>query len=113
MEDVHGNVFDVKRAALTVGSVRLPLLFLQAGLLFDNAGTVFLSVFMSLWAVTFLEYWKRTSSALSHRWDCSDFQDIAVRPRLTRPPPENHQSLNWPSIFVRSVLVQSLPPWRQ
>uniref|UniRef100_A0A3P9HUK3 Anoctamin n=1 Tax=Oryzias latipes TaxID=8090 RepID=A0A3P9HUK3_ORYLA len=36
---------------------------------------------MSLWAVTFLEYWKRTSSALSHRWDCSDFQDIAERPR--------------------------------
>uniref|UniRef100_A0A3B3DQN6 Anoctamin n=1 Tax=Oryzias melastigma TaxID=30732 RepID=A0A3B3DQN6_ORYME len=36
---------------------------------------------MSLWAVTFLEYWKRTSSSLSHRWDCSDFQDIAERPR--------------------------------
>ncbi|RVE65346.1 hypothetical protein OJAV_G00134760 [Oryzias javanicus] len=53
----------------------------KVGLLFDNAGTVFLSVFMSLWAVTFLEYWKRTSSSLSHRWDCSDFQDIAERPR--------------------------------
>uniref|UniRef100_A0A7N6F7S0 Anoctamin n=1 Tax=Anabas testudineus TaxID=64144 RepID=A0A7N6F7S0_ANATE len=43
--------------------------------------TVFLSVFMSLWAVTFLEYWKRSCSALSHRWDCSDFQDIEERPR--------------------------------
>ncbi|KAM6932944.1 anoctamin-7 [Xenentodon cancila] len=53
----------------------------KAGLLFDNGGTVFLSVFMSLWAVTFLEYWKRTSSSLSHRWDCSDFQDIEERPR--------------------------------
>ncbi|XP_069029249.1 anoctamin-7 [Embiotoca jacksoni] len=53
----------------------------KAGLLFDNGGTVFLSVFMSLWAVTFLEYWKRTCSALSHRWDCSDFQDIEERPR--------------------------------
>uniref|UniRef100_A0A671RNY4 Anoctamin n=1 Tax=Sinocyclocheilus anshuiensis TaxID=1608454 RepID=A0A671RNY4_9TELE len=29
-------------------------------LLFDNGGTVFFSIFMSLWAVTFLEYWKRT-----------------------------------------------------
>ncbi|XP_034024589.1 anoctamin-7 [Thalassophryne amazonica] len=53
----------------------------KAGLLFDNGGTVFFSVFMSLWAVTFLEYWKRQCSALSHRWDCSDFQDIEERPR--------------------------------
>lgn len=53
----------------------------KTGLLFDNGGTVFLSVFMSLWAVTFLEYWKRSSSALSHRWDCSSFQDIEERPR--------------------------------
>ncbi|XP_059187790.1 anoctamin-7 [Centropristis striata] len=53
----------------------------KAGILFDNGGTVFLSVFMSLWAVTFLEYWKRTCSALSHRWDCSEFQDIEERPR--------------------------------
>ncbi|XP_055082020.1 anoctamin-7 isoform X2 [Periophthalmus magnuspinnatus] len=53
----------------------------KAGLLFDNGGTVFLSVFMSLWAVTFLEYWKRTGSILSLRWDCSSFQDIEERPR--------------------------------
>ncbi|XP_072316534.1 anoctamin-7 [Eucyclogobius newberryi] len=53
----------------------------KAGLLFDNGGTVFLSVFMSLWAVTFLEYWKRTSSVLSHRWDCTNFQDVEERPR--------------------------------
>ncbi|XP_041796880.1 anoctamin-7 [Chelmon rostratus] len=53
----------------------------KAGILFDNGGTVFLSVFMSLWAVTFLEYWKRSCSTLSHRWDCSEFQDIEERPR--------------------------------
>ncbi|XP_044208987.1 anoctamin-7 [Thunnus albacares] len=53
----------------------------KAGLLFDNGGTVFLSVFMSLWAVTFLEYWKRTCSTLSLRWDCSEFMDIEERPR--------------------------------
>lgn len=35
-------------------------------------------MFMSLWAVTFLEYWKRTSSILAHRWDCSEFEDIEV-----------------------------------
>ncbi|XP_067221688.1 anoctamin-7 [Chanodichthys erythropterus] len=53
----------------------------KAGLLFDNGGTVFFSIFMSLWAVTFLEYWKRTSSILSHRWDCSEFEEIEERPR--------------------------------
>uniref|UniRef100_A0A7N8YJZ7 Anoctamin n=1 Tax=Mastacembelus armatus TaxID=205130 RepID=A0A7N8YJZ7_9TELE len=36
---------------------------------------------MSLWAVTFLEYWKRTCSALSHRWDCSEFEATEERPR--------------------------------
>ncbi|KAK1900613.1 Anoctamin-7 [Dissostichus eleginoides] len=47
----------------------------------STAGTVFFSAFMSLWAVTFLEFWKRTCSSLSHRWDCSEFQDIEERPR--------------------------------
>uniref|UniRef100_A0A672ZYG7 Anoctamin n=1 Tax=Sphaeramia orbicularis TaxID=375764 RepID=A0A672ZYG7_9TELE len=36
---------------------------------------------MSFWAVTFLEYWKRTGSTLAHRWNCSDFEDIEERPR--------------------------------
>uniref|UniRef100_A0A3B3XVG8 Anoctamin n=1 Tax=Poecilia mexicana TaxID=48701 RepID=A0A3B3XVG8_9TELE len=37
---------------------------------------------MSLWAVTFLEYWKRTCSYLSHRWDFLSF------PEQERPRPE-------------------------
>ncbi|XP_038549968.1 anoctamin-7 [Micropterus salmoides] len=53
----------------------------KVGLLFDNGGTVFLSVFMALWSVTFLEYWKRSCSTLTHRWGCSEFQDIEERPR--------------------------------
>ncbi|KAJ6669275.1 hypothetical protein lerEdw1_008084 [Lerista edwardsae] len=53
----------------------------QAGRLFDHPGTVFFSIFMSLWAVTFLEYWKRMNATLSYRWDCSDFEDIEERPR--------------------------------
>ncbi|XP_018604157.1 anoctamin-7 [Scleropages formosus] len=53
----------------------------KAGLLFDNGGTVFFSMFMALWAVTFLEYWKRTSAVLAHRWDCSEFEEIEERPR--------------------------------
>ncbi|XP_040494001.1 anoctamin-7 [Ursus maritimus] len=53
----------------------------QAGRLFDHGGTVFFSVFMALWAVLFLEYWKRKSASLAYRWGCSDYEDIEERPR--------------------------------
>ncbi|KAJ8280533.1 hypothetical protein GJAV_G00055970 [Gymnothorax javanicus] len=53
----------------------------KAGLLFNHGGTVFYSVFISLWAVAFLEYWKRTNAALAHRWDCSYFEKMEERPR--------------------------------
>ncbi|NXD15212.1 ANO7 protein, partial [Nothocercus nigrocapillus] len=53
----------------------------KAGRLFDHGGTIFFSMFMSLWAVMFLEYWKRMNASLAHRWDCSDFEDIEERPR--------------------------------
>ncbi|XP_054838891.1 anoctamin-7-like [Eublepharis macularius] len=53
----------------------------KAGRLFDHGGTVFFSIFMSLWAVTFLEYWKRMNATLTYRWDCSEFEDIEERPR--------------------------------
>ncbi|XP_054839763.1 anoctamin-7 [Eublepharis macularius] len=53
----------------------------KAGRLFDHGGTVFFSIFMSLWAVTFLEYWKRMNATLTYRWDCSEFDDIEERPR--------------------------------
>ncbi|XP_078306756.1 anoctamin-7 [Panthera onca] len=53
----------------------------QAGRLFDHGGTVFFSVFMALWAVLLLEYWKRQSATLAYRWGCSDYEDIEERPR--------------------------------
>ncbi|XP_039617734.1 anoctamin-7 [Polypterus senegalus] len=53
----------------------------KAGQLFDYGGTVFFSIFMSLWAVTFLEYWKRTNAILAHHWDCSEFEETEERPR--------------------------------
>uniref|UniRef100_A0A7M4FLW7 Anoctamin n=1 Tax=Crocodylus porosus TaxID=8502 RepID=A0A7M4FLW7_CROPO len=53
----------------------------KVGYLFDHPGTVFFSVFMSFWAVTFLEYWKRTNATLAHHWDCMDFQEEEERPR--------------------------------
>ncbi|NXT95882.1 ANO7 protein, partial [Anhinga rufa] len=53
----------------------------MAGRLFDHGGTIFFSIFMSLWAVLFLEFWKRTNASLAHHWDCSEFEDIEERPR--------------------------------
>uniref|UniRef100_A0A8C9RA63 Anoctamin n=1 Tax=Scleropages formosus TaxID=113540 RepID=A0A8C9RA63_SCLFO len=54
---------------------------LMMGYLFDHPGTVFFSVFMSLWAVTFLEYWKRKNAMLAYHWDCRDFHEEEERPR--------------------------------
>ncbi|CAL8363838.1 unnamed protein product [Merluccius merluccius] len=53
----------------------------KVGLLFDGGGTVFFSVFMALWSVAFLEFWKRSCSNLTHRWDCSQYQEAEERPR--------------------------------
>uniref|UniRef100_UPI00358E7897 anoctamin-7 isoform X1 n=1 Tax=Myxine glutinosa TaxID=7769 RepID=UPI00358E7897 len=53
----------------------------KMGSLFDHPGTVFFSIFMSFWAVTFLEYWKRKNATLAHLWDCMDFQEEEERPR--------------------------------
>ncbi|XP_071805563.1 anoctamin-7-like isoform X2 [Asterias amurensis] len=49
--------------------------------LFDNAGTLFFAVFMSFWAVSFLEYWKRKQASLAHHWDVMDFEEDEERPR--------------------------------
>ncbi|NXP13438.1 ANO7 protein, partial [Thinocorus orbignyianus] len=53
----------------------------MAGRLFDHGGSIFFSIFMSLWAVLFLEFWKRTNASLAHQWDCFEFEDIEERPR--------------------------------
>ncbi|XP_063771881.1 anoctamin-7 isoform X2 [Pseudophryne corroboree] len=53
----------------------------KAGVLFDNAGTLLFSIFMSIWAVTFLECWKRLNASLSYQWGCFEFQDIEEIPR--------------------------------
>ncbi|CAH2246746.1 anoctamin-7 [Pelobates cultripes] len=36
---------------------------------------------MSVWSVTFLEYWKRYNATLSYRWDCLEFTEIEEPPR--------------------------------
>lgn len=54
------------------------LLAFQLGFLFDHPGTVFFSIFMSFWAISFLEYWKRKMITLAHHWDCMEFHEEEV-----------------------------------
>ena len=49
--------------------------------LFDNGSTVFFSMFMSLWAVVFLELWNRFSAELTHRWDVFGYDPEDEHPR--------------------------------
>ncbi|XP_075425668.1 anoctamin-7 isoform X2 [Ascaphus truei] len=53
----------------------------RAGVLVDQPGTLFFSIFMSIWAVTFLEYWKRFNAKLTYRWDCFQLHEIEEHPR--------------------------------
>uniref|UniRef100_H3CZZ3 Anoctamin n=1 Tax=Tetraodon nigroviridis TaxID=99883 RepID=H3CZZ3_TETNG len=53
----------------------------KLGYLFDHPGTVFFSIFMSFWSVSFLEYWKRKMVTLAHHWDCMEFHEEEERPR--------------------------------
>ena len=49
--------------------------------LFDNGTTVFFAVFMSLWAVIFIEMWKRYSAEITHRWDVFGYDPEEEHPR--------------------------------
>uniref|UniRef100_A0A8C6WP75 Anoctamin n=1 Tax=Neogobius melanostomus TaxID=47308 RepID=A0A8C6WP75_9GOBI len=47
----------------------------RASHLFDNPATVFFSIFMALWAVLFMEHWKRRQMRLNYIWDLTGFGD--------------------------------------
>ncbi|KAK2550527.1 Anoctamin-7 [Acropora cervicornis] len=51
--------------------------------LFDNAATVFFAVFVSFWAVFFLEFWKRKEVTLAYHWDVLEYEEEEERPRPT------------------------------
>jgi anoctamin-4 len=50
-------------------------LFAQITYLFDNPATVFFAIFMSLWATTFLELWKRKQSMVVWEWDLHNVEN--------------------------------------
>ncbi|XP_063913135.1 anoctamin-4 isoform X3 [Zophobas morio] len=79
--------------------------------LFDNAATVFFAVFMSFWAVLFLELWKRYSAEITHRWDLTgfDIQEEHPRPQyLARLAHVKRQEVN----VVTNLPEPHVPFWR-
>uniref|UniRef100_A0A8D0DEE5 Anoctamin n=1 Tax=Sander lucioperca TaxID=283035 RepID=A0A8D0DEE5_SANLU len=51
----------------------------RASHLFDNPATVFFSIFMALWAVLFMEHWKRRQMRLNYIWDLTGFGEEEER----------------------------------
>jgi hypothetical protein len=90
-------------------------------LLFDNGGTVFFAAFMSLWAVLFLEFWKRKQYRLQHEWDVLEYELVEETPRaqflreikkqIRRDPLTNEEIiprrlLRYNHVFERYDIVQ-------
>lgn len=47
----------------------------------DNPATIFFAVFMSVWSIIYLEFWKRYSAEITHRWGLAGFDLQAEPPR--------------------------------
>ncbi|KAK7107832.1 hypothetical protein V1264_015682 [Littorina saxatilis] len=51
--------------------------------LFDNEATVIFAAFMALWAMFFIEMWKRRTAEIEYDWDVADFEEEeTVRPEF-------------------------------
>ncbi|KAI5730955.1 hypothetical protein M8J77_002582 [Diaphorina citri] len=50
-------------------------IFSKITFLFDNSATLFFSIFMSFWATTFLELWKRRQAVIAWEWDLQNAED--------------------------------------
>ncbi|XP_012536376.1 anoctamin-4 isoform X2 [Monomorium pharaonis] len=58
-------------------------IFSKLTYLFDNPATVFFAIFMSFWATTFLELWKRRQAVLVWEWDLKNAEyDEEPRPEF-------------------------------
>ncbi|XP_030746412.1 anoctamin-1-like isoform X2 [Sitophilus oryzae] len=79
--------------------------------LFDNPTTVFYAIFMSFWATTFLEMWKRYSAEITHRWDLTGFDVQEEHPRpqyLARLAHVKKKSVN----IVTNTVEPHVPFWK-
>uniref|UniRef100_A0A8C5Q415 Anoctamin n=1 Tax=Leptobrachium leishanense TaxID=445787 RepID=A0A8C5Q415_9ANUR len=92
----------------------------RASHLFDNPATVFFSVFMALWAATFMEHWKRRQMRLNYRWDLTSFEEeegtLKDHPRAEYEARVLQKSLRKESKFKKKtphVPEESTNKWRQ
>nr|XP_047139556.1 anoctamin-7 [Hydra vulgaris] len=66
-------------------------LYAQLTHIFDNDATPMLSVFMSLWSVLYLEYWKRRQHILSYKWHSMNFyEEETLRPEYCEAAVHKH-----------------------
>lgn len=73
--------------------------------LFDNESTVFFAVFMSFWAALFLEFWKKYSREITHRWDVTGFT-----PEEEHARPEYLERLKNVEEFTVNFVTQTKEP---
>ncbi|XP_032976901.1 anoctamin-1 isoform X2 [Rhinolophus ferrumequinum] len=88
----------------------------RASHLFDNPATVFFSVFMALWAATFMEHWKRKQMRLNYRWDLTGFEEEEDHPRAEYEARVLEKSLRKESKNKekhRNIPEESTNKWKQ
>uniref|UniRef100_A0A672J572 Anoctamin n=1 Tax=Salarias fasciatus TaxID=181472 RepID=A0A672J572_SALFA len=87
----------------------------RASHLFDNPATVFFAIFMSLWAVLFLEHWKRRQISLSFSWDLTGIEEDEVLKkafpivRVTGGVPSLSPSSLWQAAIEKLTWKDRLP----
>ena len=60
--------------------------------MFDYWGTVVFAIAMSLWAVFFLEFWKRQQFYLQYEWDVLEYEVVE---EIVRPDFETKMRRVW------------------
>ncbi|XP_051823278.1 anoctamin-1 [Antechinus flavipes] len=84
----------------------------RASHFFDNPATVFFSIFMALWAATFMEHWKRKQMRLNYIWDLTGFEEeeetVKAHPRAEYEAKVFKKSLRKESHQPREVYKEKL-----
>ena len=79
-------------------------------LLFDNNLTLLYSVMMSLWAVIYLELWKRYSALLTRRWGVMFYSPEEEQPRPEYLAGKNIEAIcsKWFNSYILHSLFKKL-----
>jgi hypothetical protein len=77
----------------------------------DNPATVFFSIFMAIWTVLFIEFWKRKQSKLQFEWDTGDNQKKieTVRPEFelkVKTKRKNPVTLEQEPYVKKSIIIR-------